>query len=287
MRYGIPDFKLEKNILDRRIDIWVREGIRFKTRVKVGVDYSAGNLLNEFDAVCLAGGSRVPRDLKIPGRELKGIHFAMDYLTRSNRGECNEGRGKNVVVIGGGDTGADCVGTANRQGAVSVVQIELLPRPPETRPVDQPWPKYPMILKTSTNHGEGCERLWSISTKKFKSQNLKDLDELDRVVKSLECVRVDAKLKDVPGTEFEIEADLVILALGFLYPEHNGMLEELGVEFDCRGNVRTDGDYMTSVKGVFSAGDMRRGQSLVVWALYEGKEAAKAANKYLRGDKDG
>ncbi len=268
LRYGIPDFKLAKNILDRRIEIWVKEGIEFRTGVNAGAENVRG-----FDAVCLVGGSRVPRDLNIPGRELKGVHFAMDYLTRSNRGERKEARGKKVVVIGGGDTGADCVGTANRQGAASVVQIELLPKPPEARPLDQPWPKYPMILKTSTSHGEGCERLWAVSTKKFKGQNSK--------VKSLECVKVNAQLKEVPGTEFEIEADLVILALGFLHPEHGGMLEELGVEFDGRGNVKTDGDYMTSVKGIFSAGDMRRGQSLVVWAIYEGRQAAEAIARYL------
>jgi glutamate synthase (NADPH/NADH) small chain len=265
LRYGIPDFKLEKRVLDRRIDIWKKEGIKFKTKTNVGVDYP---LSKEFDAVCLAGGSRVPRDLKIPGRELKGIYFAMDYLTQSNRRIAGEkipkdqlidAKGKKVVVIGGGDTGADCVGTANRQGAACVVQIDLLPQPPECR----------------DSHEEGAERQWSILTKKFVGKNGK--------VKKLSCVRLKPDMKEIPGSEFEIEADLVILAIGFLRPEHNGLLSSLGVEFDNRGNVKTDINYMTSVNKVFSAGDMRRGQSLVVWAIYEGRQAAKAIDKYLRG----
>jgi len=277
MRYGIPDFKLEKTILDRRINIWEKEGILFRTGVNVGVNYPPNKLRADFDAICLAGGSRVPRDLKIPGRKLKGIHFAMDYLDHANnRGERKEARGKRVVVIGGGDTGADCVGTANRQGAASVVQIELLPKPPESRPADQPWPKYPAILKTSTSHEEGCKRLWSVSTKRFLGSGR---------VEKLACVKVDAQLKEVSRTEFEIEADLVILALGFLHPEHNGILKELGVELDGRGNVRTGSNYMTSVKGVFSAGDMRRGQSLLVWAIQEGGQAAEAIAQYLKVEK--
>ncbi|MBN3033444.1 MAG: glutamate synthase subunit beta [Candidatus Saganbacteria bacterium] len=266
MRYGIPDFKLEKRVLDRRLALWQKEGIEFKTGVTAGAKELKG-----FDAAVLAGGSRVPRDLKIPGRELAGVHFALDYLVRANRGEREEARGKKVAVIGGGDTGADCVGTANRQGAASVVQIELLPRPPQARPPDQPWPSYPMILKTSTSHGEGCERLWSVSTKEVKSQKSK--------VKSLACVKVDNKLKEIPGTEFEIEADLVVLALGFLRPEP---VSGLALELDQRGNVKTGGNYQTSLPGIFAAGDMRRGQSLVVWAVHEGREAAGAVERYLK-----
>ncbi len=252
LRYGIPDFKLEKWILDRRIEIWEKEGIKFKTGVRAD-----SRLISEFDAVCLAIGCRTPRDLKIPGRELEGIHFAMDYLVQSNKktGLINA-KGKRVVVIGGGDTGADCVGTANRQGAKCVVQIEILPQPPECRDGSCPWPTYPLLLKTTSSHEEGTERHWSILTKKFKSQNSK--------VKSLECVKVKfegKKMIEVPGTEFEIEADLVILAIGFIK-------EEIGTEWED--------------KKVFLAGDAARGPSLVVWAIYEGREAAGRMNEYLK-----
>jgi glutamate synthase (NADPH/NADH) small chain len=292
MRYGIPDFKLEKKILDRRINIWQAEGIEFKTGINI-------ETISGFDAVCLAGGSRIPRDLKIEGRELEGIYFAMEYLVQSNRmvagekipaGKLIDAKGKKVVVIGGGDTGSDCVGTAHRQGASCVVQIELLPMPTERRPEDQPWPKYPMILKTSTSHEEGGERKWSILTKAFKGQALpahayrQAGGRQGARVKMLSCVKVDASLKEMPGTEFEIEADLVLLALGYLYPEKKGLLEKIGVEFDGRGNVNTDDNYMTSVKGVFSAGDMRRGQSLIVWAIQEGGCAAYNMDKYLMGE---
>jgi glutamate synthase (NADPH/NADH) small chain len=273
MRYGIPDFKLEKRILDRRIDIWKKEGIEFITSTLVQ------KIPKGFDAVCLAGGCRVPRDLKIKGRELKGVHFAMDYLIQSNKmvagyripeGELIDAKGKKVVVIGGGDTGADCVGTANRQGASSVIQIELLPKPSERRPSDQPWPKYPLILKTSTSHGEGCSREWSVLTKEFIGEN-------GQVIK-LSCDRINPAMKEIPGSGFEIEADLVILALGFVHPEP---IKELDLELDKRGNVKTNENYMTSKKGVFSAGDMRRGQSLIVWAISEGRLAAQAIDKYL------
>ena len=291
LRNGIPDFKLDKAILDRRIRIWKKEGIEFKTSVDVGTDYKASKLKKDFDAIVLAGGSRVPRDLKIPGRELSGIHFAMDYLVESNkrvRGEkihfskLIDAKNKKVVIIGGGDTGADCVGTAHRQGASCVVQIELLPQPPECRTKDFPWPKYPMLLKSSTSHQEGGERQWSVSTKKFTGA--------DGHVKKLSCVRVDVGkddkgcmlIKDVPGSQFEIEADLVILALGFMHPE-KGLISQLGVELDPCGNVKTDQHYLTSVKGIFAAGDMRRGQSLVVWAISEGRRAAHSIDKYLMG----
>jgi len=270
MRYGIPDFKLEKNILDRRINIWEKEGILFRA----GVNAVAENIRG-FDAICLAGGSRVPRDLKVPGRELKGIYFAMDYLVQANKKkEEITAKGKKVVVIGGGDTGADCVGTAHRQGAARVTQIEILPEPPQERPASQPWPRY---FRSLNSYDHEVMRLWSAATKSFRGME----DE----VRGLRCIRVDGQLKDIPGTEFEIEADLVILAMGFLHPEHNGLLAEIGVEFDARGNVKTDGNYMTSLKGVFSAGDMRRGQSLVVWAIYEGAQAAEAIDRYLKEKK--
>lgn len=276
LRYGIPDFKLEKHILDRRIKILEKEGIKFLTSTEVGVSYATSRLLKEFDAVCLAGGSRKPRDLVAEGRDLKGIHFAMDYLTQSNRlvagekiseAETINAKGKRVLVIGGGDTGADCVGTAHRQGAECVVQIEVLPKPPECRTCEYPWPKYPAILKTSTSHEEGGIRKWSVLTKKFVGK--------DGWVKKVLC--------SANGNEFEIEADLVILAIGFVHPEHNRLLEELGIEFDKRGNVNTDANYMTSRKGVFSAGDMRRGQSLIVWAISEGRRSAYSIDKYLTG----
>lgn len=280
MRYGIPDFKLEKWILDRRIEIWKNEGIKFMTGVNVGIDYPASKLSKLFDAVCLTGGSRVPRDLKVEGRELSGIHFALEYLTQSNKRaagyqiparELMDAKGRKVVIIGGGDTGADCVGTANRQGAKSVTQIELLPKPTEDRPLDQPWPKYPNILKTSTSHGEGCERYWSVATKKFEGENGK--------VRKLICEK--------EGKPFEIDADLVILAMGFLHPERNGLIESLKLKLDERGNIKTDDMYMTSKKGVFAAGDMRRGQSLIVWAISEGMRCARSIDAYLTGKRSG
>lgn len=277
LRYGIPDFKLEKNILDRRIDIWKKEGIIFKTGTDVGTAYPVKKLLPEFDAFLLAAGSRVPRDLEIEGRELKGIYFAMDYLTQSNKRVYGEkipkdklidAKGKKVVVIGGGDTGADCVGTAHRQGADCVVQIEVLPRPPEYRSENCPWPKYPMLLKTTSSHEEGGKRHWAVETKRFIGDN--------GFVKKLSCVS--------SGTELEIDADLVIIAIGFLHTEHSGLLSDIGVELDERGNVKADPYFMTSVKKIFSAGDMRRGQSLVVWAISEGRRAAYNIDKYLMGE---
>jgi glutamate synthase (NADPH/NADH) small chain len=293
LRYGIPDFKLEKHILDRRIDIWKEEGVVFKTGVNMGINYPTEKLLADFDAVCLAGGCRTPRDLKIEGRELKGIYFAMDYLAQSNRRVSGEvvpredlidAKGKKVVVIGGGDSGADCVGTAHRQGASCVVQIEVLPRPDECRSSAQPWPNYPLILKISSSHEEGGERHWEVLTKRFIGQK--------NHVKKLSCVKVEfipaagkacPVMREVAGSEFEISADLVILAVGFLHPEQSGLLNELNIKFDARGNVMTDDNYMTSLKKVFSAGDMRRGQSLVVWAIAEGRRCACFMDKYLMG----
>jgi len=295
LRYGIPDFKLEKSLIDRRIDIWKKEGIVFETsaNIDVGEDRDLP-LQKDFDAICLAGGSRVPRDLKIEGRELKGIYFAMDYLTQSNmrvsgdkvpKDNFIDAKGKKVVVIGGGDTGSDCVGTAHRHGASCVTQIEVLPKPLECRTDFQPWPKYPMLLKTTSSHEEGGERHWAVLTKKFTGEN--------GVLKKLLCVKVEFRetkskacpaMKEIPGSEFEIEADMAIIAVGFLHPEHEGLLNGLGVEFDNRGNVKTDSNYKTSVEKVFSAGDMRRGQSLVVWAISEGRRSAHCIDKYLMGE---
>lgn len=295
LRYGIPDFKLEKGILDRRIDIWKKEGVIFKTGIDIGRKYPLKKLLDEFDAICLATGSRVPRDIEIEGRELKGICFAMDYLTQANRHIAGENipkadlidaKGKKVVVIGGGDTGADCVGTANRQKAACVTQIEVMPRPAECRTFDYPWPKYPMLLKTTSSHYEGCARIWAVLTKRFNGQR--------GHIKSLSCVRLDfvtepgkpcPAMKEIRESEFEIEADLVIIAAGFLHPEHNGLLSDLGIELDQRGNIKTGGDNATSIDKVFAAGDARRGQSLVVWAIFEGRRSAYYMNRYLTGEK--
>ena len=291
LRYGIPDFKLEKGVIDRKIALLKAEGIEFRTGVEAGSAYPAEKLRKDFDALCLCGGSRVPRDLAIPGRELAGIHFAMDFLSQSNirasggtpPGALIDAKAKRVLVIGGGDTGSDCIGTSIRQGAACVVQVEVLPKPPESRTPAMAWPKYPLLLKTTTSHEEGGERHWSVLTKKFNGNNGK--------VTGVSCVRVefvkDAKgmqvMKELPGSEFEIKADLVILAIGFLYPKKEGLLAQLGVELDPRGNVKTAANYMSSAAGVFSAGDMRRGQSLVVWAISEGRGAARAIDEYLMG----
>jgi glutamate synthase (NADPH/NADH) small chain len=293
LRYGIPDFKLEKTVLDRKIGLMAREGIAFRTGVEIGGEYPADRLLKEFDAICLCGGSRQPRDLAIPGRDLAGIHFAMDFLTQSNMRAAGkrfaddqriDANGRHVLVIGGGDTGSDCVGTSVRQGAACVVQVEVLPRPPESRTPEMAWPKYPMLLKTTSSHEEGGERRWSVLTKSFTG------DSRGRV-NSVQCVKVEfsrdaqgrQQMSEVPGSEFEIRTDLVVLAIGFLHPEHAGMLGQLGVEFDQRGNVKTGADHMSSIKGVFCAGDMRRGQSLVVWAVSEGRRAAHHIDVYLMG----
>ncbi len=293
LRYGIPEFKLEKNILERRLKVLSKEGIKFKVNVDIGVDYSVKRLREEFDAVCLACGSRTPRDLNIEGRNLKGIHFAMDYLIQSNKrirgdsiskDDLIDASGKRVVVIGGGDTGADCVGVAHRQGAKSILQIELMPKPASCRTGDYPWPKYPMILKNSSSHEEGGNRDWSVLTKKFIGVSGK--------VKKLYCVKVEFQkdsqgcplMHEISGSEFEIEADLIILALGFLHPEKKGIIEELKLGLDSRGNVKTGDNFMTSLNGIFSCGDMRRGQSLVVWAISEGRRSAHYIDKYLNGE---
>jgi len=291
LRYGIPDFKLEKWILDRRLDLMKAEGIKFVTSTNVGVDYPKEKLLKEYDAICLTGGAGEPRDLKIEGRDLEGIHFAMDYLIQSNRRVAGEeipkeelidAKDKKVVVIGGGDTGSDCVGTANRQGAACVIQIEVLPKPEECRSDDYPWPMYPLLLKTSSSHEEGGQRHWAVLTEKFVGQKGK-IKKL--ILKRVEFEKTEENtcpvMKEIPGSEFEIDADLVILAVGFLHPVHTGLLTELGVEFDEKGNIKTDSDYGTSISKVFSAGDVRRGQSLVVWAISEGRKAAHSIDKFL------
>ncbi|MCK4249249.1 MAG: glutamate synthase subunit beta, partial [Candidatus Omnitrophica bacterium] len=292
LRYGIPDFKLEKRVIDRRINILKKEGIKFIAGVEAGVDYPVSKLKKDFNAVCLAIGSRVPRDLRVKCRRLKGIYFAIEFLTQTNirvfgqkihSNTLIDAGDKNVVVIGGGDTGADCIGTANRQGARSVIQIEVMPRPPQSRTKDHPWPGYPLLLKTSTSHEEGAERYWSILTKEFIADKKGNVNKIA-------CVRIEfvtngkdpgGEIKEIPGSEFEIDADMVILAVGFLHPRHEGLLDKLKVKYDPRGNVAADKNYMTSVKGVFTAGDTRRGQSLIAWAIAEGRAAAKAIDQYL------
>ena len=294
LRYGIPDFKLEKSVVDRRIAIMQEEGVVFRCNTEVGKDIDARDLLDQFDAVILSGGSTVPRDLPILGRNLKGIHFAMDFLKQQNKAVSNIrfsdeailATGKDVVVIGGGDTGSDCVGTSNRQQANSIQQFEFLIQPPAGRTEAMPWPTYPMILKTTSSHEEGCERVWAINTKEFigdKDGNLKALKVTDVL---WETDRYGRPVKPVilEETEREIPAQLVLLAMGFVHPQYNGMLEQLGVELDERGNVKaTEEEFSTSVEKVFTAGDMRRGQSLVVWAISEGREAARKVDEYLMG----
>lgn len=291
MRYGIPDFKMEKSVIDRRIDIMEKEGVEFKTGVYVGTDILASDLLKDFDAICLSGGSREPRDLQVEGRELEGIYSAIEYLSQSNKNVSGEkyseppinAKGKHVIVIGGGDTGSDCVGTANRQGAASVTQLEIMPTPPRERPENQPWPQFPRLYKTTSSHEEGVTRLWSVLTKKIEGKDGKS-SKLHGV--KVEWYQEDGnwKMKELPGTEFILDADLVVLAMGFLHPVHNQLLKDLGVDFDPRGNVKATGTYKTNVDKVFTAGDMHRGQSLIVWAIAEGRGAAKEIDLYLMGD---
>jgi glutamate synthase (NADPH/NADH) small chain len=292
LRYGIPEFKLEKRFLDRRLSVMADEGIQFRSGVNVGVDVPAADLRAEFDALVLCGGATRPRDLPVPGRELAGIHFAMDYLTLQNRrceGDAVEvitAAGKDVIIIGGGDTGADCLGTAHRQGARQIHQLELLPRPPDARAAGNPWPLWPNIFRVSSAHEEGGERLYSISTTKFTG------DERGRVTtlhgNQVETVSQGGRLEfhPVPGSDFELKADLVLLAMGFLGAEQHGMLRELGVKITERGNVARDERWMTNVPGVFTAGDMQRGQSLIVWAIAEGRSCARGVDLYLMGKSD-
>jgi glutamate synthase (NADPH/NADH) small chain len=285
LRYGIPEFKLEKHIIDRRLEQMSTEGVRFVTNAEVGKNIAVEDLRRDFDAIVLAGGAEHPRDLKIPGRELKGIHFAMEYLPQQNKrclgdslGPQTEilATGKRVVIIGGGDTGADCLGTSHRQKPLSVHQFEIMPKPPDERSPQTPWPLWPMQLRTEAAHEEGGIRDWSIATAKFTGEAGQ--------IKQLHAVRVGPapKFEAIPGTEFTVDVDLVLIAMGFLGPIRNGMIEQLGVVLDQRGNVATDENYMSSIPGVFAAGDMRRGQSLVVWAIAEGRRAAAAVDAYLK-----
>ena len=286
MRYGIPDFKMEKHLIDRRVTQMEGEGVTFHYGAHIGVTQDAKQLVDSFDAVVLCGGSEKPRDLPIPGRELNGVHFAMDFLPQQNRRVSKEApldnrpilaTGKHVVVVGGGDTGSDCIGTSVRQGALSVTQIEIMPKPPENENKALTWPNWPMKLRTSSSHLEGAERDFAVATM--------SLDGKDGQVTVLKCARAGSDFKPIPGTEFELKADLVLLAMGFVHPVHEGMLKNLGVKLDPRGNV--DGnvkDYKTSIDKVFSAGDMRRGQSLVVWAIREGRQAARAVDEFLMGE---
>lgn len=304
LRYGIPDFKLEKWVVDRRIRLMEEEGVVFICKANVGVNVNINDLLREYDAIVLAGGSTIPRDLNVAGRELKGVHFAMEFLKQQNKRiakrdplanaaiESNiyteelTAKGKNVIVIGGGDTGSDCVGTSNRHGAISVTQFELLPKPPEHRTTGMPWPTYPMVLKTSSSHEEGVQRHWAIATKEFlgdEKGNLRALKVVDLEWKTAEDGRL-AQFVEVKGSEREMPCELALLAMGFVHPQHHGLLQQLDVELDERGNVKaSEKAYQTNITKIFAAGDIRRGQSLVVWAISEGRECARQVDEYLMG----
>jgi glutamate synthase (NADPH/NADH) small chain len=294
LRYGIPEFKMEKRFVDRRLAVMEEEGVVFRAGVNVGVDVPVARLRADFDAVLMACGAEHPRDLPVAGRDLKGVHFAMEYLTLQNR-RCEgdviaeadfiTAKDKHVVIIGGGDTGADCLGTAHRQGPLSVHQLELLPMPPETRSDDNPWPQWPQVFRVSTAHEEGGERLYAVSTQRFSG-------DADGHVRRLHAIQVEDRRGEpsgppfapVPGTEFEIPADLVLLAMGFTGPTKSALLQDLGVTLTDRGNVARDAQWMTNVPGVFTAGDMQRGQSLIVWAIAEGRSAARAIDQFLMGE---
>jgi glutamate synthase (NADPH/NADH) small chain len=286
LTYGIPDFKMEKDLVARRVKQMTEEGVIFKAGVDVGGTINGDELRANFDAVVLAIGARKPRDLPVPGRELDGVHFAMDFLTQQNRRVAGDSvptdgailaTGKNVVVIGGGDTGSDCIGTSHRQGAKTVTNFEIMPRPPDERAASTPWPMWPLMLRTSSSHEEGGSRDFSISTERITGKGRAE---------KLHCVRVemrDGKFERVDGSEFVLDAELVLLAMGFVHPEHEGLVEQLGVKLDRRGNVAIDPSFMSSVPGVFAAGDCERGQSLVVWAIADGRKAARGVDKYLMG----
>jgi glutamate synthase (NADPH/NADH) small chain len=290
LRYGIPEFKMEKRHLDRRLEQMAAEGTEFRCNVDVGVDITADQLREEFDAVLLAGGATAARDLPIPGRELEGIHQAMEFLPLANKvqeGDLDhfpiDAGGKRVVIIGGGDTGADCLGTSHRQGAVSVHQFEIMPRPPDERPATTPWPTWPLIYRTSSAHEEGGERVYAVNTLEFLGDEEGNLRGLRAVEVRSEVVDGRPTFLPVEGTEFELECELVFLAMGFVGPEREGLLEQLGVDLDGRGNVSRDDQWSTNVDGVFVAGDMGRGQSLIVWAIAEGRSAAAAVDRHLTG----
>lgn len=288
LRYGIPDFKLDKRVLDRRLEVMKAEGVKFQVNTNVGVNYKMKKLKDEFDAILLTGGSTIPRDLPIGGRNLKGVHFAMDFLTQQNQRVSDKkisgtdlwATDKHVIVIGGGDTGSDCVGTSNRHGAKSITQIEIMPKPPKDRTEQMPWPNWPMILRTSSSHEEGCDRHWSIVTKEFVDDGKGNVKALKIVEVEWKAVNGKMQFFEIPGSERDLPCDLALLAMGFVHPQHEGILKQLSVDFDDRGNVKAN-NYQTSVEGVFAAGDMRRGQSLVVWAISEGREAARSVDKYL------
>jgi glutamate synthase (NADPH/NADH) small chain len=285
LRYGIPNFKMEKHLIDRRIEQMKAEGVTFVVNAHIGVTVPVSDLWRDFNAILLAGGAEHPRDLKVPGRELKGIHFAMDFLPQSNK-VCEGDHvpdqilatGKRVVIIGGGDTGADCLGTSHRHKAAHITQFELLPKPPDARAPHTPWPLWPMQLRVESSHEEGGIRDWSVSTVRFSG-------DANGNVSKLHGVRVGAPpdFAPMPGSEFEMDVDLVLLAMGFTGPVKTGLIDQLGVKLDIRGNVATDDNYMSSEKGVFAAGDTRRGQSLVVWAIAEGRKAARGIDKFLMG----
>ncbi|HQR10038.1 MAG TPA: glutamate synthase subunit beta [Casimicrobiaceae bacterium] len=291
LRYGIPDFKMEKHLIDRRMAQMSVEGVEFRPNAHVGVDVPAAQLLADYDAIVLTGGAEAPRDLDVPGRELAGVVFAMDFLPQQNKIVAGDtvanqitATGKHVVIIGGGDTGSDCVGTSNRHGAASITQFELLPQPPESENKPLVWPNWPIKLRTSSSHEEGCARDWAVTTKRFEGR--------DGRVEKLIAARVEwqkdatgaMKMVEIPGSEFEVKADLVLFAMGFVGPVQSGLLAQLGVQRDARSNVKADTDsYQTSVPKVFAAGDMRRGQSLVVWAIREGRQAARAVDEFLMG----
>ena len=295
LRYGIPDFKMEKQLIDRRIAQMQAEGVAFRPNSHVGVNLPASKLMNEFDAVVLACGSEYPRDLLIPGRDLQGVHFAMDFLTQQNRRVAGDtmdessalhASGKHVIVIGGGDTGSDCIGTSVRHGAARITQLEIMPKPPEKEDKAMTWPHWPNKIRTSSSHQEGCERMWSVTTKSFSGEN--------GVLKKVLCAHVEWRQEDgrwimqeVPGSEFTLEADMVFLAMAFVHPVHDGLIEQLNIAMDERKNVKADThNYQTSVDKVFAAGDVRRGQSLVVWAIREGRQTARAVDEYLQGSSD-
>jgi glutamate synthase (NADPH/NADH) small chain len=287
LTYGIPDFKLELSVVERRVQQLRDEGVLFRPGVDVGTDLTAQQLQDDFDAICVCIGSRVPRDLPVPGRELEGIHFAMDFLPQQNRRDAGDtlvgeadilAGGKHVVVIGGGDTGSDCIGTSNRQGATSVANLEIMPQPPNEPASHTPWPLWPLMYRTSSSHEEGVNRSFAVSAARFIGDGTK--------VTAIECVRMeltDGRLGPVPGSEFQIKADLVLLAMGFIHPEQKGIVEQLGLELTARGNVAANQNLMTSVPGVFAAGDAQRGQSLVVWAIADGRRAAREVDRYLMG----
>lgn len=294
LRYGIPDFKLQKDVVTRRINLMEEEGITFKCNANVGENVELSTLLRDYHAIVLAGGSTIPRNLNLPGRELDGIHFAMDFLKQQNKRVGGrviaeqelKATGKNVIVIGGGDTGSDCIGTSNRQGAKSVTQFEIMPMPPQSRTAHMPWPQYPMLLKVTSSHEEGVHRNWAVNTQKFNADehgNLKSLSVIE-VQWEIDANGRALGFKEIPGTEKEYPCELVLLAMGFLHPQKEGLLAKLGVELDERGNVKAiEGNYQTNIPKVFAAGDMRRGQSLVVWAISEGRETARKVDEYLMG----